>query len=325
MPDKPIAIILTGPTAIGKTALSFGLTDATNAEIISVDSAQVYRGMDIGTAKPDNAVRARFPHHLIDIRDPAEAYSAAEFRRDCLATMEALVARGKTPLLVGGTMLYLKALLEGLAELPGADESVRADISRLAEEQGWPAVHAELEAVDPQTAARLNPTDSQRLQRALEVYRVSGRPLSAFYAEQQPSTDLPFRFIQFALVPEDRAVLHERIDARFRQMIEEGLVDEVRTLYGRGDLTPSLPSIRSVGYRQIWAMLQGDYGLDEAINRGIIATRQLAKRQHTWLRSWQNLNVLTLGTDSRVITAQGPDIRAKRSTGEQLDVVLACL
>lgn len=324
MDQKPLAVILTGPTAVGKTRLSFGLSDALNGTLISVDSAQVYRGMDIGTAKPDAATLQRYPHRLIDIRDPADPYSAADFRRDCLREIDDIVAAGRTPLLVGGTMLYLKVLLEGLAELPQADAAVRDEVARLATEQGWPAVHAELQRVDPITAARLKPTDSQRLQRALEVYRVSGRALSAFHAEQAAVADLPCRFVQLALIPERRALLHARIETRFRQMLKQGFVAEVEALFRRGDLDPTLPSIRSVGYRQVWSYLAGDDDYDTMIEKGLAATRQLAKRQHTWLRSWPDLHRLILDETGSVVGYEGP-AGAPALPPDQLDAAISLL
>jgi len=299
-PEKPIALALIGPTAIGKTALSLSLCKRFNGEVISLDSALVYRGMDIGTAKPSLAERAAFPHHLIDIRDPAEPYSAAEFRRDALELMRQISHRGKTPILVGGTMLYLKALIHGLADLPTADPAIRAEISALAERDGWPAVHAALAAVDPESAARLNPGDSQRLQRALEVYRMTGESLSGRFAEQVKQPPFPFELIQLAMLPVDRSWLHGRIEARFTQMIDAGFVDEVRALHRRGDLHPGLPSVRCVGYRQAWAYLEGNCSYQVMVEKGIAATRQLAKRQLTWLRSWPNKHELSVRPDGTI-------------------------
>ncbi len=283
-PRLPPAIFLMGPTAAGKTALAVGLVERFPLEIISVDSALVYRGMDIGTAKPDAATLARAPHALIDVRDPHESYSAAAFREDALACMAAITARGRVPLLVGGTMLYYRALLQGLDDLPRADPVVRADIEDAARARGWPALHAELAGVDPQTAARLAPNDAQRIGRALEIYRLSGQPMSAQLARQGAS--LPYRVLQLALIPGDRAVLHQRIAARFDAMLAEGLLDEVRRLRIRYPLTPALPSMRAVGYRQTWAHLDGEIDATTLREQGIAATRQLAKRQLTWLRSW---------------------------------------
>ena len=289
---RPLAICLMGPTASGKTALALALADRLDCGLVSVDSAQVYRGMDIGTAKPEPAVLARYPHRLIDIRDPAEPYSAAEFRRDALTAIGEILAAGRMPLLVGGTMLYFRALIHGLAEMPGADPAIRAGIAALAEREGWDAVHRRLAAVDPASAARIDPGNRQRVQRALEVYLASGRPMSSLHAAQSPAADLPCRLLQLALVPADRAALHRRIAARFQAMLAAGFLDEVRALKARGDLHPDLPSIRSVGYRQAWDYLDGRVSRQEMSERAIAATRQLAKRQLTWLRSWPGLEIL---------------------------------
>jgi tRNA dimethylallyltransferase len=283
-----------GPTASGKTELSLALADALGGGLISVDSAQVYRGMDIGTAKPDAATLARHPHRLIDIRDPAEPYSAAEFRRDAIEAMRAVLGEGKVPLLVGGTMLYFRVLEQGLSELPPADPAVRADIEVLAQREGWPAVHARLAQVDPATAARLRPTDSQRLQRALEVFLVSGRSLSDLHAQPKGAPPLPCRLVWLALAPAQRVVLHARIARRFDAMLAAGFLGEVEALYRRGDLGPALPSVRSVGYRQAWDHLAGITPYAEMRERAIMATRQLAKRQLTWLRSWPGLHWILL-------------------------------
>lgn len=279
--DDPVWV-LAGPTAAGKTAAALALAERTPIEIISMDSALVYRGMDIGTAKPSAAERAAVPHHLIDIRDPLDAYSAAAFAVDAGRLIADIRARGRRPLLVGGTMLYLRALQQGLDELPPADPAVRTAIEARARERGWAAMHAELAAVDPATAARLQPGDSQRIQRALEVWTVSGRPLSAHFGARRPASGPPLRLL--SLEPSDRAWLHERIALRFDRMLEQGFLDEVRALRARGDLDHALPSIRAVGYRQAWDHLDGV--LDAAAFRaaGIAATRQLAKRQLTWLR-----------------------------------------
>ena len=285
----PPAIFLMGPTAAGKTDLAVTLHEQLPCDIISVDSALVYKGMDIGTAKPGSELLARAPHRLIDIRDPAETYSAAEFRADALREMKEITARGRIPLLVGGTMLYYKALRDGLADMPAADEAVRQEILDQAESEGWAAVHARLQSVDPASAARIHPTDPQRLQRALEVYLVSGRTVTELVAEQK-RTQLPYRVLNLAVAPQERSILHERIALRFHQMMDAGFIDEVEALYARKDLHPGLPSIRCVGYRQAWSYLDGELSRDEMVDRGIIATRQLAKRQFTWLRSWENLN-----------------------------------
>jgi tRNA dimethylallyltransferase len=279
-----------GPTASGKTPLALALARSLPVEIVSVDSAQVYRGMDVGTAKPSAAERSAVPHHLIDIIDPTQTYSAARFRADALHLIAEITARGKIPLLVGGTMLYFKALREGLSELPDADEDVRAEIDREAAERGWPAMHAELAKVDPRTAARVKPTDAQRIQRALEIHRLSGEPMSRLLGRRRV-TALPYRLIEVALVPSDRGELHRRIETRFDAMLERGLVEELRTLRKRYALRPNLPSMRCVGYRQAWQHLEGDIGHDELRERGIFATRQLAKRQLTWLRGMQGITI----------------------------------
>jgi tRNA dimethylallyltransferase len=277
------AFALLGPTASGKSELALRLADELPIEIVSVDSGQVYRGMDIGTAKPTRAERRRVPHHLIDVVDPTEAYSASRFRDDAIAAVEGILARGRIPLLVGGTMLYYRALAHGLDALPAADPRLRDEIVREAAARGWPAMHAELSRVDPVTAARLAPSDAQRIERALEVYRATGRPLSALQtAGRMP---LPFGLTSFALVPEDRSALHARIAERFDAMLKEGLVEEVRALRRRYSLHPGLPSMRCVGYRQVWEHLEGAYDRATLRERGVAATRQFAKRQLTWLRS----------------------------------------
>jgi tRNA dimethylallyltransferase len=288
----PQAVLLAGPTCAGKTALALALAARYPVEIVSVDSAQVYRGMDVGTSKPDAAVRAQVPHHLIDVCDPAEAYSAGRFRRDVLALIPAIRARGRLPLLVGGTMLYFRALLHGIAPLPEADPAVRARLEKRAREAGWPALHAELAQLDPVAAARIRPADGQRIQRALEVLELTGRPISQLQQQAEPAR---LDLAAFALVPVDRAALYASIDARFLEMMAHGLLEEVRVLRARGDLHPDLPSLRSVGYRQLWAHLAGNGSLAEAVAAGQRATRNLAKRQLTWLRSepaWQTLRSL---------------------------------
>jgi tRNA dimethylallyltransferase len=299
MTSKPPAVCLMGPTASGKTALALALCEHYPFEIISVDSALVYRGMDIGTAKPDAAELAQAPHHLIDIRDPAEVYSAADFRADALRLMSEISARGHIPLLVGGTMLYFKVLREGIAPLPPADPQVRAELAEQARREGWPSLHRQLAEVDPVTAARLHPHHSQRIQRALEVYRQTGIPLSELHGRAQPD-DLSHRLLQLALAPADRAVLHQRIASRFQLMLERGLIDEVAQLRQRADLHLDLPSMRAVGYRQLWRYLDGatDYG--GMVEQGIAATRQLAKRQLTWLRSWPDCRWLITDQQQRI-------------------------
>lgn len=286
MHKKPQAIFLMGPTASGKTDLAIALRQTLPVEVISVDSALIYKGMDIGTAKPSQAELALAPHRLIDILDPAESYSAMNFRADALKEMADITASGRIPLLVGGTMLYYKALIEGLSPLPSADPNIRAEIEQRAEQQGWAALHQELLKIDPVAGTRINPNDSQRINRALEVFYITGKTMTELTAEQGES--LPYDVLQFAIAPQERAVLHERIEQRFHKMIALGFEEEVKKLYARSDLHIDLPSIRCVGYRQMWEYLQGEISLDEAIFKGICATRQLAKRQITWLRSWQS-------------------------------------
>ena len=281
---KPLAIFLMGPTASGKTDLALQLRQQLPVEVISVDSALIYRGMDIGTAKPSKAELALAPHRLIDICDPAESYSAANFRTDALREMQEISAQGKIPLLVGGTMLYYKALLEGLSPLPSADEKVRSEIEAKAALIGWGGLHQELCKIDPISAQRINPNDSQRINRALEVFYLTGKTLTELTAQKGEA--LPYDILQFAIAPEQREVLHRRIEQRFHKMIELGFQQEVEKLYRRPDLNENLPSIRCVGYRQMWEYLRGDYDHDEMVFRGICATRQLAKRQITWLRGW---------------------------------------
>ncbi|MGF1723001.1 tRNA (adenosine(37)-N6)-dimethylallyltransferase MiaA [Vibrio kyushuensis] len=286
----PLALFLMGPTASGKTDLAIRLRQKFPVEIISVDSALIYKDMDIGTAKPDERELALAPHRLIDILDPSEAYSAADFRRDALSEMNRIVADGKIPLLVGGTMLYYKALLEGLSPLPAANPEIRKQIESEALSEGWQSLHDQLREIDPVSATRIHPNDPQRLSRALEVYRISGKTLTELTEIKGES--LPFRVKQFAIAPKERAELHRRIELRFNNMMEAGFEDEMKALYARKDLHPELPSIRCVGYRQMWDYLDGNCSKDEAIFRGVCATRQLAKRQITWLRSWDDLTWL---------------------------------
>jgi len=278
----PSAILLMGPTASGKTALAIDLSRRFPVELVSVDSAQVFCDMDIGTAKPDAATLAEFPHHLINLISPEHAYSAARFRTDALATMAEIGARGKVPLLVGGTMLYFKALIDGLVDLPSADPAMRAALDREAASRGWPAMHAELARFDPLTAARLHSTDAQRIQRALEVFRLSGRPLSALLADGVRAAPR-YRFVSIGLLPGDRNVLHQRIAARFDAMLAAGLEGEVETLRDKYSLHAALPSMRCVGYRQVWEVQHGLAPHRDLRDRGICATRQLAKRQITWI------------------------------------------
>lgn len=280
----PPAILLMGPTASGKTAVAVQLASTLPCEIISVDSALVYKDMDIGTAKPDAETLKRAPHHLINVIEPHESYSAARFRDDALTLMREITERGNIPLLVGGTMLYFKALVEGLNDLPEADSTIRLIIETMADEDGWPAVHDKLRKVDPETAARLEPNDSQRIQRALEIYYITGKSMTDLLKKPK-YVYFPYTPIRIALLPADRAVLHQRIEQRFDAMLKAGLVDELRRLQDEYALDPDTPSMRCVGYRQAWDHLSGKISLEELREQGIAATRQLAKRQLTWLRS----------------------------------------
>ncbi|UGQ45568.1 tRNA (adenosine(37)-N6)-dimethylallyltransferase MiaA [Massilia endophytica] len=290
--SRPLAVAIMGPTASGKTAAALAIAERIPAEIISVDSALVYRGMDIGTAKPTREELAAVPHHLIDIIDPLESYSVAQFRDATLRLVDEIVARGKLPLLVGGTMLYYKGLQDGLDDLPGADPALRVALEQEAAQRGWPALHARLAQLDPATAARLKPNDAQRIQRALEIIELSGRPMSELLAKREKS-ELPFELLSLALEPSDRAVLHERIARRFDIMLEnDALIREVEGLRARGDLDPGLPSMRCVGYRQVWEYLDGKIDYAQMRETGIIATRQLAKRQLTWLRAMPERTVI---------------------------------
>jgi tRNA dimethylallyltransferase len=282
-------VAIVGPTAVGKTAVAIALADRYPVDLISMDSALIYRGMDIGTAKPDLATRRAYPHGLLDIRDPSQPYSAAEFVADADTLVRSAWAAGRLPVLVGGTMMYLRAFREGLADLPQADPGVRAALALEAEARGWPALHAELQSVDPAAAQTIHPNNAQRLQRALEVYRVSGKPISAYWHAQRDAgvgKRLGAALSAVALLPESRPVLHERIMLRFCAMLAGGLIEEVQALRGRGDLHAGLPAMRAVGYRQTWQYLDGEYDYAELVQRGAAATRQLAKRQLTWLRSW---------------------------------------
>ena len=282
------AILLMGPTASGKTDLAISLCKRFPCDVISVDSALVYRGMDIGTAKPDAETLRRTPHRLIDIRDPEESYSAGEFVRDAYREMDEIFAAGRIPLLVGGTMMYFRALTEGIAALPSADEGIRKAIDAEAEERGWPALHEELQQVDPAAAERIKPNDRQRIQRALEVYRSSGTPLSAWQRDSAPQRD-DIRYLKIGLNIEPRTLLHERIAQRLDIMIDAGFIDELQRLRERPNLVADCPAMRSVGYRQFWQHLDGGYSRDEARDKALFATRQLAKRQITWLRSETNV------------------------------------
>ena len=290
-------VCLLGPTASGKTAAALALAEREASmgqavEIISIDSALVYRQMDIGTAKPSATERAIAPHHLIDIRDPTQAYSAAEFRHDTLALCADIVARGARPLLVGGTMLYYRALVQGLATLPGADTDLRARLDAEALEVGWPALHTRLAQLDPVTAARLAPNDAQRIQRALEIVMLSGEPMSTLLDRQSPPEDSPYQFVPVSLEPSDRSVLHARIEKRFDTMLATGLIDEVEALRARGDLEAGMPSMRCVGYRQVWDYLDGLDDRSTMRDKGVFATRQLCKRQLTWLRGFDGRSVI---------------------------------
>ncbi|AKF39856.1 TPA: tRNA (adenosine(37)-N6)-dimethylallyltransferase MiaA [Yersinia enterocolitica] len=289
-PDQPPAIFIMGPTASGKTALSIALRQRLPVELVSVDSALIYRGMDIGTAKPSAEELALAPHRLIDIRDPAESYSAADFRKDALKEMADITAAGRIPLLVGGTMLYFKALLDGLSPLPSADPQVRQRIEQQAVELGWEALHQQLAEIDPVAAARIHPNDPQRLSRALEVFFISGKTLTEL--TKISGETLPYRVHQFAIAPVSRELLHQRIELRFHQMLDAGFETEARALFDRGDLHTDMPAIRCVGYRQMWSYLSGEIDYDEMVYRGICATRQLAKRQMTWLRGWGSVQWL---------------------------------
>jgi tRNA dimethylallyltransferase len=316
---KPLAIFLMGPTASGKTALAIELCRRLPCEIVSVDSAMIYRGMDIGTAKPSAAELAQAPHRLIDICDPADTYSAADFRRDALDEMAEITAAGRIPLLVGGTMMYFEALLHGMSDLPSADPVIRQDLEREARAMGWDSLHRELQQRDPVAARLIHQNNRQRLIRALEVIRITGRPISAIWedrpgdgeqsgegvedytyftqwqADESPS--LPYTVLQLAMAPADRRILHERINLRFQAMLNAGFLDEVRALMARGDLHPGLPSMRCVGYRQAWVYLAGDCEYNALVKKGAAATRQLAKRQLTWLRKWSGLDWLETGDE----------------------------
>lgn len=296
---KPLAIFIMGPTASGKTTLAIELCQKLPVEIISVDSTLIYRGMDIGTAKPTPEEQQTAPHRLIDILDPSHSYSVADFRRDALLEIEKIVTSGRIPLLVGGTMLYFKALLEGLSPLPSANIKIRIEIEMQAKQFGWGAIHKRLQAVDPISAARIHPNDQQRLSRALEIFLVSGK--SQTELTKTIDTELPYNILQFAILSQDRQILHQRIKMRFLQMLKAGFENEVNALYTRCDLHIDLPAIRSIGYRQMWLYLSGEISYDEMIYRGICATRQLAKRQITWLKRWRNIHKLDTNDIKKIL------------------------
>jgi len=306
-------LCLMGPTAAGKSAATLALAQRWPIEIVNVDSATIYRGMDIGTAKPNGEERRRVPQHLLDIRDPAETFSAGQFRAEALRLIAEIRARGRIPLLAGGTMMYFKALREGLDDLPQADAVLRAQLNARAAEIGWPAMHAELAHLDPATAARLSPNDSQRIQRALEIHALTGRPMSALLTGQAAGAGTGRHYVNLSLEPSERAGLHARIEQRFDAMLEAGLVDEVRRLRARGDLSPDLPSIRCVGYRQVWSYLAGEIHGAEMRGQAVAATRQLAKRQITWLRALHGriaVDCLARDGTARVIDAAAPTLDA---------------
>ncbi len=316
---QPAVICLMGPTASGKTDLAIALAEQIKGELISVDSALVYRGLDIGSAKPT------YPHHLINLRDPAEPYNVADFVRDADQIIADIIARGATPILVGGTMMYFKAFLDGLSPMPSSDPSVREQIEQEARERGWPALHEELGAVDPIVAAAIHPQHSSRITRALEVFRASGTPLSDWQRADDPRTPPSqlYRISQFALAPERREVLHDRIALRFEHMLRAGLIDEVRGLRARPDLHPDLPAIRAVGYRQVWGYLNGEYDLERCESLAVAATRQLAKRQLTWLRKWPDLEWLLTDEDGNL--AQKSVSYQYRAEKKPLERLLNCI
>lgn len=295
----PPAIFVMGPTASGKTALALELADKLPVELISVDSALVYKGMDIGTAKPDAKTLEQYPHRLVDIKEPSQPYSAAEFQTDALAAMQEISDSGRIPLLVGGTMMYYKFLCEGAADLPPADETIREQILLEANELGWPEMHKKLQGIDVEAANKIKPNDSQRIQRALEVYKVSGQTLSEFQ-RNQPAYKLPYEILCLGIAPKERSLLHERIALRLEQMFAQGFIEEVEGLKQREDVHIELPAMRSVGYRQVWEYLDGHYSYEQMRDKALFATRQLAKRQLTWLRKWPNLHWLE-STDKDIL------------------------
>ncbi|MGB1984034.1 MAG: tRNA (adenosine(37)-N6)-dimethylallyltransferase MiaA [Porticoccaceae bacterium] len=287
-------IFIMGPTASGKTDLAIALRDQLPVELINVDSAQIYNQMDIGTAKPDIETLAKAPHRLLGFCDPADSYSAADFAQDAKKEISEIHKLGRIPLLVGGSMLYFKVLLEGMSDLPAADVEIRNSIQQQADTEGWSSLHKELQKIDPKTAERLHPNHSQRIQRALEVYRITGVSLSDLQQQSEGGIEDIYDVQQYALIPQNRALLHQRIEQRFIAMMEAGFEDEVRKLYQRGDLQADMPSIRAAGYSQLWSYLEGQLSLDEAVERAIIATRQLSKRQQTWLRNWPNCQQISV-------------------------------
>ena len=299
------ALVITGPTASGKSDLSLKLAELLNGEIISADSAQVYRGLDIGTAKPERIIQEKLEHHLLDIRDPSEIYTVADFRSDALKIISEIKSRGKVPIISGGTMLYLKALREGLADLPAANPSVRESIELDATKYGWEKLHSDLRTVDPMSAERIKPNDSQRLQRALEVYQLTGIPLSEHLANAKASCSL--KLVEIAIFPEYRGKLHKRIEQRFKKMLEKGFVEEVLRLKERKDLTEDLPALKSVGYRQIWHYLDNRFDRETMVERVLAATRQLAKRQFTWLRGSKSIRFVE-NPDAKLILEMLPNV-----------------
>ncbi|MDA9007895.1 tRNA (adenosine(37)-N6)-dimethylallyltransferase MiaA [Porticoccaceae bacterium] len=299
MTDKKLPVIfIMGPTASGKTDLAIALRDHMPVELINVDSAQIYDQMDIGTAKPDIETLTRAPHRLLGFCDPADSYSAADFAQDAKKEISEIHKLGRIPVLVGGSMLYFKVLLEGMSDLPAADAEIRNSIQRQADIEGWSSLHAELAKVDPKSAERLHPNHSQRIQRALEVYRITGVSLSDLQQQSEGGIEDTYDVQQYALIPQNRALLHQRIEQRFTAMMEAGFEDEVKKLFHRGDLHSDMPSIRAAGYSQLWSFLEGQVSLDEAVERAIIATRQLSKRQQTWLRNWPNCQQIAVDDGS---------------------------
>jgi tRNA dimethylallyltransferase len=303
--DKKLPVIfIMGPTASGKTDLAIALRDHMPVELINVDSAQIYDQMDIGTAKPDIETLARAPHRLLGFCDPADSYSAADFAQDAKKEISEIHKLGRIPLLVGGSMLYFKVLLEGMSNLPAADAEIRKSIQQQADIKGWSSLHAELQKIDPKTAERLHPNHSQRIQRALEVYKITGVSLSDLQQQSEGGIEATCDVKQYALIPQNRALLHQRIEQRFTAMMEAGFEDEVKKLFQRGDLNSDMPSIRAAGYSQLWSYLKGQVSLDEAVELAIIATRQLSKRQQTWLRNWPNCHQISVDDGKQYYSTQ---------------------